>query len=276
MALLVIVILALAFTVIPSLISAYIAFWVFKLQKKPEGRLKYSARFTTITLGPVVIMLLLLKMSPFGPLDPTFNKPLAVFGLFVGLVTALWYDQPTYKLNPLRTFGVLALYFLVMVSVKAPLDLFFKPWANRGPSMEDTLQPGDYILARNDPFGLQQPYRGELLIFKYPGDRKVGYIKRCVGLPGDVVEIRNKSFYLNGQKMEESYVKQIDPMFIKTRDQYGPVTITENHYFMLGDNRDNSADSRSWGLLERKDVIGKVWFRYWRGPEKRLVCEPVQ
>jgi signal peptidase I len=145
-------------------------------------------------------------------------------------------------------------------------------------SMEDTLLTGDYLLVNKFQYGtslfqktprylqLKKPQRGDIIVFAFPKDPSQDYIKRCVALPGDVLEVRAKELYINGAKQTESYVKHIDPGTLppeEVRDFFGPVTIQAGHYFMMGDNRDNSLDSRFWGPLDERMIRGKAWIIYW-------------
>ncbi|MBQ3058922.1 MAG: signal peptidase I [Desulfovibrio sp.] len=143
-------------------------------------------------------------------------------------------------------------------------------------SMLQTLQVGDYLLATKFTYGLRvpftsyyfyegrQPERGDIIIFEYPKDPSVDFIKRVVGLPGDVIEVRNKQFYRNGEPVSESYVQFTDPHRQEAvRDNYGPVTVPPGKYFVMGDNRDNSMDSRFWGFVDKDAIRAKAWRIYW-------------
>ena len=117
----------------------------------------------------------------------------------------------------------------------------------------------------------QSPRRGEVVLFKYPEDPKLTFVKRCMGLPGDIIMIRNKILYINGNKMAEPYVFHKDKRMLddsqSMRDFYGPITVPNGNYFMMGDNRDLSDDSRFWGFVPEKYLQGKAWLVYW--PPKR-------
>ena len=143
-------------------------------------------------------------------------------------------------------------------------------------SMLETLQIGDHLLATKFSYGLKIPFtdkylykgddpaRGDVIIFPYPNNPDVDYIKRVVGIPGDVIEVRNKQFYRNGQPVRESYAIHSDPDGIEpVRDNYGPITVPPGKYFVMGDNRDNSMDSRFWGLVDRDAIKAKAWRIYW-------------
>lgn len=143
-------------------------------------------------------------------------------------------------------------------------------------SMLQTLQVGDHLLASKFAYGLKIPFtdtyiyegdnpqRGDVIIFQYPNDPSVDYIKRVVGVPGDVIEVRDKQLYRNGQPVKEAYIRHTDPDGIEPlRDNYAPVTVPAGKYFVMGDNRDNSLDSRFWGFVDRKAIKAKAWRIYW-------------
>ena len=100
-------------------------------------------------------------------------------------------------------------------------------------------------------------------MFKYPRDPGTDYIKRVVGLPGDVIEMRNKQLYRNGEPVKEDYIQQLYPDVIGRLDNTGPTTVPPDSYFVMGDNRDNSEDSRVWGCVPRAYIHGKAWRIYW-------------
>lgn len=143
-------------------------------------------------------------------------------------------------------------------------------------SMLNTLQVGDHLLASKFAYGIKAPFtdtyiykgsdpqRGDIIIFKYPNDPSVDYIKRIVGVPGDVIEVREKQLYRNGQPVKEAYIRHTDPRGSEPlRDNYAPVTVPEGKYFVMGDNRDNSLDSRFWGFVDRDAIRAKAWRIYW-------------
>lgn len=131
-------------------------------------------------------------------------------------------------------------------------------------SMENTIMPKDRIVAFRLSYLFQEPERGDIIVFKYPDDpeQKILYVKRVIGLPGDMVEIINGKVYINGssEPLEEPYLKE-EPI-----GSYGPYVVPEGCYFMLGDNRNNSQDSRYWTnkFVEEDQILGKVFFRYYK------------
>ncbi len=151
-----------------------------------------------------------------------------------------------------------------------------QPFKLPSASMRETLLVGDHLLATKFDYGLRLPFTdivlyegrapeiGEVIILKYPRDPDVNFIKRVVGLPGDVIEMRNKQFYRNGRPVQEPYIRNTEPdTVLPVRDNFGPVTVPPDSYFVMGDNRDNSMDSRFWGFVERKAVVAKARRLYW-------------
>lgn len=153
-------------------------------------------------------------------------------------------------------------------------------------SMEETLQVGDHLFVNRFIFGQEGVFagnpvvpsrpvgRGDVVIFRSVEDGMVDVVKRCIGLPGDEVKIEARQLYLNGQRVDESaYVvhKMAGEMgsqpalraYIRKRDNYGPIKVPAGHYFCMGDNRDNSHDSRYWGFLPAHRIKGRALFVYW-------------
>jgi signal peptidase I len=139
-------------------------------------------------------------------------------------------------------------------------------------SMEDTLLVGDFLFANKLIYGpklplvdwrlpaIREPKPGDIIIFKYPVDPKVDYIKRCVAVEGQTVELVDNQLYVDGVLQDEEFTKYV---FGSRPDRrFGPFKVPEGHIFMMGDNRDNSADSRAWGPVDKKLVSGKAMFIY--------------
>ena len=155
-------------------------------------------------------------------------------------------------------------------------------------SMLNTLQIGDHILVSKFIYGVKLPFiqktiipvtdpkREDIVVFIYPEDPKKDFIKRVVGVAGDVVEVKNKKLYVNGGLVERDYAIHRDsrvlPVQFTVRDNFGPVTVPEKSLFVMGDNRDNSHDSRFWGFVPLSAVKGKAFMIYfsWNGPEKSV------
>ncbi|NLW25167.1 MAG: signal peptidase I [Clostridia bacterium] len=134
----------------------------------------------------------------------------------------------------------------------------FEPFWIPSRSMEPTLQISDRIIVTKFSYWLSEPKRGDVVVFEYPLDTSKDYVKRVIGLPGEKIEIRDSKLYINDILVEEPYL----PTELQFPD-FGPVEVPENAYFMMGDNRNNSSDSRDWGFVERELLIGKSQFIYW-------------
>ncbi len=143
-------------------------------------------------------------------------------------------------------------------------------------SMEKTLLIGDHLFVDKVSFSRwilpfekyilprKEIKRGTIITFKAPNDLTKEYVKRVVGLPGEKIKIENKKVFINGRELKENYVQFTDPdNFSVIRDNFFEFTIPENTYFCLGDNRDNSLDSRFWGPLPKRYIIGRPWRIYW-------------
>jgi signal peptidase I len=139
-------------------------------------------------------------------------------------------------------------------------------------SMESNLLIGDHLLVNKFVYGLnsgflskllsyKEPRRGDVIVFKYPKNPEVAYVKRLIGMPGDKIEMQGRTIYVNGKALKENYTQYIDSGSIY--DHFGPVSVKQNEYFAMGDNRDNSQDSRFWGTVPRDYILGKALVIYW-------------
>ncbi|MEX0856401.1 MAG: signal peptidase I [Gemmatimonadota bacterium] len=186
---------------------------------------------------------------------------------------------------------VLVLFFLVRSFV---VEAFKIPTS----SMEGTLLAGDFLLVNKAVYGAEipgtgfsipafaEPDRGDIVVFHPPHDPAKHYVKRLLGLPGDTLQMREKLLLVNGSPVEEPYVRHQDPTgdavhpgmvwqmpFVQehavpsryrpSRDNWGPLVVPEDHFFVLGDNRDNSEDSRYWGFISRESIKGRPWRVYY-------------
>ncbi len=135
-------------------------------------------------------------------------------------------------------------------------------------SMQDTLQIGDFILVNKFTYHFREPRPGDVVVFKYPLNPSKDYVKRCIAVEGQTVEIRDKTIYVDNQvKPNASGVHfqdpHVQPRELSNRDNFGPVTVPPGCVFMLGDNRDDSQDSRIWGFLDKSLIRGRAAFVYW-------------
>jgi signal peptidase I len=146
-------------------------------------------------------------------------------------------------------------------------------------SMKDTLLVGDFLFVNKFEYGpkipfthvrlpgLHEPRRGDVIVFQFPQDPTKDFIKRCIATGGQTVEVREKRVSVDGEPLREPYVVHTDPNVRPAgydyRDNYGPFTVPAGTFFMMGDNRDNSHDSRYWGPLDKDLIKGRAMFLYW-------------
>jgi signal peptidase I len=135
-------------------------------------------------------------------------------------------------------------------------------------SMKNTLEVGDFILVSKFSYHFREPRPDDILVFKYPLNPSKDFVKRCIAVEGQMVEIRDKVVYVNGERRTEPKSVRfgdatIVPADLGNRDNFGPVIVPPGTVFVLGDNRDNSRDSRVWGFLDKDLIRGKASFIYW-------------
>ncbi len=130
-----------------------------------------------------------------------------------------------------------------------------------GMSMEPTLHDQEYILVNKAAYVFHAPQRGDIIVFEYPHDPQVDYVKRIIAIPGDVISVVGEKVTVDGITLREPYVNPSDPF-----NPFPPIynqVIPTNDYFVMGDNRGNSSDSRQWGFVPRQNIIGRATFVYW-------------
>ena len=167
--------------------------------------------------------------------------------------------------------AVVALIFALFVRT-----YLFQVFKIPSASMEDTLLVGDHLVVNKFSLAplaltgersilpLAEPKRGDIVIFRYPHDPRQDYIKRVIGLPGETLEVRDRQVYIDGKPLEEKYKIHRNPKGLNfDQDDYPPTRIPENSLFCMGDNRDNSKDSRSWGFVPRDYVKGRAFMIWW-------------
>lgn len=199
---------------------------------------------------------------------------LAVFFYVFVLIDAIRYSRTLGNEYEAQWFNKWYVYVAVVAGVYAVSSstgyLFkshlFQAFKIPAASMEPTLKIGDHIFVDRRP-SARTPSRGDLIVFQFPRDPKVEFIKRVAATAGDTLEIRNKVVYVNGSPIEELYAMHSDNRTISAggepRDNIGPTVIPPGSYFVLGDNRDNSFDSRYWGIVSSEQVRGTARTIYW-------------
>lgn len=159
---------------------------------------------------------------------------------------------------------ILEVILIAIIVVAGVRYILVQPFLVSGSSMEPTFQSGDYVLINEISYRFREPQRGEVVVFKYPGDSKTYFIKRIIGLPNEKVIVKEGEIYvfnqefLNGLKINEDYLFD---RTITAGDK--EIVLEDNEYFVMGDNRGASFDSRQWGALDRKNIIGMAWVRLW-------------
>lgn len=150
--------------------------------------------------------------------------------------------------------------FFIVFLVKAATQNF----RIEGASMLPTLHEGEYLIINKIIYKLVEPERGDIIVLQYPNDRSRDFIKRVIGLPGDTLSISNGQVTVNGVVLDEPYISAPP----SNEDTW---TVPEGQYFVMGDNRPNSSDSRSWSFLPASDIIGRAWVVYWWPEDWQLV-----
>ena len=164
-------------------------------------------------------------------------------------------------------FKLLRDIFLIIVVFILFGVFFVQPVVVEGTSMLPQLHDGERLLVDKLVYYKIQSVswghieRGDIVVFWFPNDPDKSYVKRVIGLPGENVELRNGKVFINGNELKEDY---LDSEYNQTLPSTPPKKVEDHHYFVMGDNRDNSSDSRYWGLVPEKYIYGKAFFRYWR------------
>lgn len=162
----------------------------------------------------------------------------------------------------------LAILVMIYLFVMSPQEI-------NGASMEPNFHNGEYILTNKIIYKLKGPQRGDVVIFKSPRNKDIDYIKRIISLPGETISLRGNAFYVNGQRLEEPYIPDNTPIFggsyLRENEE---VVITPGVYFVIGDNRPHSSDSREFGPVPLTDFIGKAILRYWPFDKFGVIPQP--
>lgn len=175
-----------------------------------------------------------------------------------------------FVLDTLQTILLAASIFLVIYI------FFFRPFQVSGESMYPTFKNKEYILTNLITLRFDDPVKGDVIVFKAPLDRDKDFIKRVMATEGDTLYLKDGFVYVNGEKVDESKylasdVRTYGGSFLKENE---PVTVEEGKFLVFGDNRPFSSDSREWGFLEKKDIIGKSFFVYWPVGSMHVISNP--
>jgi signal peptidase I len=163
-----------------------------------------------------------------------------------------------------ETLETIALTLIIFVVIRAGVQNF----RIEGFSMEPNFHDGQYLLVSKIDYLLHAPERGDVVVFLAPTAKDRDFIKRIIGLPGETVEVREGRVFINNQELVQTY--NVNPATYN----FGPAVVGEDQLFVLGDNRNNSSDSHSWGMLPRTDLIGKAWISYWPPQQWAVIQTP--
>jgi signal peptidase I len=181
-----------------------------------------------------------------------------------------------YQTTPVYAFFIvlsLGLMFLVPAIAWRTL-LGVAPFRFMTDSMMPTIQQGDFLMSDPNAYENLSPQRGDLVVFDYPKEPTRRFLMRVIAVEGETVEIKDRQVQVDGESLHESYKTQADMPRDKDRDNFGPLKIPAGHCFVLGDNRDNSNDSRFWGTLPFANVKGRALYIYWAKDKKRIGLTP--
>jgi signal peptidase I len=167
--------------------------------------------------------------------------------------------------------GLFHFFFDILESIVVALAIFvvvylffYQPHQVKGASMEPNFLDGEYILTNKYEYKIADPRRGDVIVFKSPQNPDVDYIKRVIGLPGERVKLMNNHYYINDVELKEEYLAPTLYTYYGAFLHDGQeIIVPENNYFVSGDNRPRSSDSREWGTIERSSIIGRSQLRYW-------------
>ncbi len=172
------------------------------------------------------------------------------------------HDQDNFILAAVKKFGLFIFEIikvvLISLAIILPVRMFLvQPFYVEGASMEPNFYDKEYLIIDELSYRFHDPARGEVVVFRNPGNNKQYYIKRVIALPGETVEIINGKVSINGKELEETYIDNL------SEQSFSKLTLGQDEYFVLGDNRPVSRDSRAFQALPKKLIIGRVWFRGW-------------
>lgn len=211
-----------------------------KILFNPIGMLAFVVLEFLIWFSCIVVAVVIAR----GQIDPTLSK-FQRWYVYVGFFVLGSIAGNVLMQNRSQVFG-------------------YEPFRFPSASMQDTLSPGDFLISDTWKYKSQSPQRGDLVVFLFPGDPKIKYLKRVIGLPGDQVEIKHGAIKINGAVLDEPYINAENNR--RTSKEVGQsYNVPSDSYFVLGDNRDRSNDSRYWGFVPKENIHGSVefvWFSF--------------
>lgn len=181
------------------------------------------------------------------------------------------HEQQPIPRPTLRQFSILreAVDLIILIgAIYALVNLSTVRFVVQGPSMEPTFEDSQFLIVSRVNYLLGQPQRGDIVVFHYPDDPDEDYIKRVIGLPNETVEIRNTQVYIDGDRLREPYINEPCSPSQCTDSR---VELGSNEYYVMGDNRNRSRDSREFGPVDHEYLVGEVLIRYWPPPDWGVV-----
>lgn len=229
--------------------------------------------FSQAIIAAISLILLLVKLNIFT----------LVIALFIGLAYLIYClidsiklankNRIQYKPKKYNRWYIYLAIYVITVFVAQPIfvhqikENIIQAYKIPSGDMIPSIIIGDHVFVNKFIYKKYAPERGDIIVFKYPKDTSIEYVKRMIAEQGDIVEIKNKKLFINNIKQSENYIfhsgEKIQDARYSDRDNFGPITVPDNFYFVLGDNRDNSSDSRFWGFVSNENLIGKVTGVYW-------------
>lgn len=237
-----------------------------------NGQIKRAA---ILYLGGLLVFTILILWGSFSTFWGMLSSLVAGIGFLLFVIIDAPYNAARMKEIQLRSYNrwyihliiVLANLFLINPAISSLLP--FKAYKIPAGSMEPTLFVGDHLVVNKTMYGAKEPERNDIVVFRYPEDRSKDFIKRIIGIPGDKIQIQDREVFINGQIHDDKYGYYDEKAGNRNRS-FGPVVVPRDHYFVLGDNRDHSLDSRFFGFVPSSDLKGKALYIYWAKDKGRI------
>ncbi len=233
-----------------------------------------------------ILGLLIVVLLPFSSLFFSLRGMVCLFAIVIGYMIFVMIDAAitARRLHTIKAKKYNKWYFYILIilinaflinSLLAPFMILpIKAYKLPAASMTPTLMIGDRVIVNKTYYTDKKPHRGDVVIFPEPSDPRKDFIKRVIGLPGETIEILGKKVYINGQPLEEPYIMGAPerglPAGMAATEKFGPVTVPDGKLFVLGDNRDNSLDSRHFGFVDIAALKGKALYIYWAKDTRRI------
>ena len=243
----------------------------------------YNGRFKKGIILYLILLLVFVILTFLG-LFATFFGAIIILLITLGFSVFIWldalFDAIKLKEVPLKRFNKWYIYlviFLIHAFVIQPVissaikKNIVRAYKFPSSSMEPTLFPGDYFIVDMKIYKTEKPKRGDIIVFEYPKDPSKIFVKRVIGTEGEKVEIIRNKIYIEDQLIDDPWGHFT--MSRSSTGDYGPVRVPEDSLFVLGDNRDNSQDSRFWGFVNIAKVKGKILYLYWGKDKARIGME---